>query len=175
MPGRWSSQDDKEITRKEDLEDTAAADADDEEDDDGSEKLSKEQELLQYAKQMDDDGVPDPIRRKILAERENMHATGVKGVLADYKTHLKMEQARQEAEKVERARIIDRMVNGSRVSNQSMTNENDAFLLLESALTSSQTMKSLPHEPETLDDDDDDLLGDDEFLTIFRQQRMRGI
>jgi hypothetical protein len=50
----------------------------DNEDDDGSEKLTQDQELLQHARQMDDDGVPDPIKRRILAERERMPGTGVK-------------------------------------------------------------------------------------------------
>jgi hypothetical protein len=53
----------------------------DDENDDGSEKLTQDQELLQYARQMDDDGVPDPIKRQILAERERMPGTGVKVAL----------------------------------------------------------------------------------------------
>ena len=56
-------------------------DENDDEEDDGTNKLSKDQELLQHAKQMDDDGVPDPIKRRILMEREGMHATGVKVII----------------------------------------------------------------------------------------------
>jgi hypothetical protein len=107
------------------------------EEEDGSEKLTKDQELLQYAKQMDDDGVPDPIKRRILAERERMPGTGVKGVLADYKTHLKLEQARRDEEKRVKDQIIHRMVNGARIPMNVAANpgmESQILLDLQSAI-----------------------------------------
>lgn len=54
----------------------------------------------------------DPVRRKILAERESMHGTGVKGVLADYKTHLKLQSAQSAAEAQARRDMLYRMATG---------------------------------------------------------------
>jgi hypothetical protein len=137
VPGRWSSLDTKDDVRYGEQEDNQRDETGDGEDEDGSEKLTQDQELLQHAKQMDDDGVPDPIKRRILAERERMPGTGVKGVLADYKTHLKLEQARKDEEKRVKDQIINRMVNGARIPTNVAVNpsmESQILLNLQSAI-----------------------------------------
>lgn len=137
VPGRWSSLDTREDVRSGDQEDHQRDENGDGEEEDGSEKLTQDQELLQHAKQMDDDGVPDPIKRRILAERERMPGTGVKGVLADYKTHLKLEQARRDEDKRVKDQIINRMVNGARIPMSHTVNtsmESQVLLDLQSAI-----------------------------------------
>ena len=62
---------------------------------------------------MAEDDVPEPIKMRILAERESKHNTGVKGVLADYKASLQMNNAKQIAEEENRMAILMRIAKGS--------------------------------------------------------------
>lgn len=68
--------------------------------------------------------VPEPIRRKILAERMGKSKTGVKGVLEDYKTHQKLMDAHRNAEVAERQAILRRIAQGGKREPESITVRN---------------------------------------------------
>jgi hypothetical protein len=78
----------------------------------------------------------DPVKRKILAERETMPGTGVKGVLADYKTHMKLQNAQKVAEEEQRKQVLHRMVTG--VSRQTAASEGGTMTAGEQAMATLQ-------------------------------------
>lgn len=145
VPGRWSSIDEKDTHNIESYEN------DIEEADENDIKISADEALLQDARNLSIEGVPDTIRRGILAERERKTKTGVKGVIADYKAAVKMEQAAKMAKDQFRRDILTRMAEGTRV-------------------TSSQQINNVPiiKSEDEVDDDQDKL-----FMEEFRRKRLQ--
>mmetsp|Transcript_3033 Transcript_3033/g.4633 ORF Transcript_3033/g.4633 Transcript_3033/m.4633 type:complete len:355 (+) Transcript_3033:61-1125(+) len=184
VPGRWSSLDDRNDVRNDDPD--ALSHSSDEEGDSTSKSLSEEKEMIEFAKKMDFDGVPEPVKRKILADRESKHGTGVKGVLADYKMNMELEAAQRHSDAAERARIIDRIVKGAvRVEETEDTGNNESTAISSLTTALSRLQKNKQHEPDSVDNDklesafQDAGLGldsddeDDEFMLAFREKRMQ--
>eukprot|EP01041_Mallomonas_annulata_P001584 gene1584-3061_t len=110
VPGRWSS-----LTGEEDdirHDDDNGNDVSDE--DENVPPVSEEQDMLEHARSLVEQDVPEPVRRSILADRARKHNTGVKGVLADYSAHVKMEQAHANAEATFRQDLLTRIAEGSK-------------------------------------------------------------
>lgn len=117
VPGRWSTMDEKDTHEHGNETD------DFEEDDENDIKMTSDEALLQDARNLAIEGVPDTIRRGILAERERKTKTGVKGVIADYKAAVKMEQASQLAKAQFRKDILTRIAEGSRAVSTQQTDD----------------------------------------------------
>lgn len=92
--------------------------------------------------------LPDPVKRKILAERENMPGTGVKGVLADYKTHMKLQNAQKVAEEEQRKQLLHRMVTG--VSRPTDASESRTMTAADHAMVSLQIAINKKVNPATI-------------------------
>jgi hypothetical protein len=127
VPGRWSRFRSDEKIEREDVSidegryytENNGVEEDEYDDQNNGRRLKDEEEreqteLFELARSMDRDDVPEPVRMRILSEREKKHATGVKGVLADYQAAMALEQAHQAVEAANRAAIIKRMVEGSK-------------------------------------------------------------
>jgi hypothetical protein len=160
VPGRWSSHEPKGADVRHDDGDEDGTHGQQpavDEDDDGNNGVPKTEEdaLFEHARYLAREDVPEPIRRGILAERMRKSKTGVKGVLADYKAHCKMEKAQREAVALQRQAILTRMAEGYKMSAE------------ESALYAAAAPA---HDETLLDSDDED---DAEFLEEFRKQRLQ--
>ena len=75
---------------------------------------TEEDILFEKARDLSKADVPEPIRRRILAERIGKSKTGVKGVIQDYKTHQKLMDAHRDSEIAERKAILRRIAEGSK-------------------------------------------------------------
>ena len=163
VPGRWSTHEPKGTdTRHDDGDEDGTHGQHPEVDDDGADggdavPKTEEDALFEHARYLAREDVPEPIRRSILAERMRKSKTGVKGVLADYKAHCKMEKAQREAIALQRQAILTRMTEGYKMSAE------------ESALYAVAAPGA--HDDATaLDSEDED---DAEFLEEFRTQRLQ--
>jgi hypothetical protein len=127
IPGRWSTFEKHE--RSDVRHDEAEVDADDDGDEgrtyDREETAAKsyEDEMIDYARTLNHDGMPESIAKTILARRLTQPATGVKGVLADYKTHRELEAAMHAADHEARDALIRRMVEGHKIKSEAVEEE----------------------------------------------------
>ncbi len=79
----------------------------------GEQRLTEEQELMNYARNLAANDIPETVRRSIIAQRERGAKTGVKGVLADYKAACALAEAEARVEAQRRAEVINRLVSGA--------------------------------------------------------------
>eukprot|EP00607_Mallomonas_marina_P000669 CAMPEP_0182429320 /NCGR_PEP_ID=MMETSP1167-20130531/25685_1 /TAXON_ID=2988 /ORGANISM="Mallomonas Sp, Strain CCMP3275" /LENGTH=315 /DNA_ID=CAMNT_0024612767 /DNA_START=183 /DNA_END=1130 /DNA_ORIENTATION=+ len=121
VPGRWSSLEGE----NDDLREDEDIDDDMSEEEENSTPLNEEQQLLEQARNLHDEDIPEPVRRSILAERARKHNTGVKGVLADYKQHNQVEAAVREREREFRENVLTRMAQGSTVQDISLEQQEE--------------------------------------------------
>lgn len=147
VPGRWSKFEGENDDRRED-----EVENDVPEEEETKTDIEVDMDLLELARKLDDESIPEPIRRGILAEREKKHKSGVKGVLADYKQHCQMEHAMAVQEALLRQKILTRMAEGSKRSDFETEIDDDDDLFLAGKLV-----------------DEDDL----NFLEDFRRRRMQ--
>jgi len=144
VPGRWSSFEGENDDHREDTENAAY--------DEESCTTNTDQEFLDLARKLENENLPEPIRRGIIAEREKKSKTGVKGVIADYKQHCQMEHAMAIQEALLRQKILTRMAEGSKRSDFETEMEDDDDLFVAGQLV-----------------DEDDLT----FLEDFRRKRIQ--
>lgn len=175
VPGRWSSFEPKGIDVRCDEKDEE--DAPFEAQDSSAAPLSEEEMLLEAARDLHMKDVPETIRRSILAERERKSKTGVKGVLADYKTAKKMEEAQRQAAEANRNAILLRIAQGAKRSLEEEADDDDDDDLNGHVVApyKGQQQQKKHEEEEDEEDDLDDLLdsdNDDEFLREFRHKRL---
>lgn len=78
--------------------------------------------MLGYARALSE-GVPEAVAKSIFAKRDMEHATGVKGVLADYRASCEVEAAISTANLEAREALIRRMVEGHKVQASDAYNE----------------------------------------------------
>mmetsp|Transcript_31216 Transcript_31216/g.52681 ORF Transcript_31216/g.52681 Transcript_31216/m.52681 type:complete len:325 (+) Transcript_31216:37-1011(+) len=135
-----------------------------EDDDDCMGEIS-DTELMKYAQQLSNSDIPESVRQTILAERAGKSATGVKGVMADYKASKALERAQAQADAEYRKQVLTRIAEGCKVSHntQEVANANEYI---------HQESSQWPHIDTDDDDDDDD---DDAFMREFRAKRMKEI
>lgn len=151
IPGRWSSFEDNENVEEEEEGMPSQPRSDD----------FDEASLIQEAKMMVDAEVPEPIRRQILAERLGKSNTGVKGVLADYQQHVKMETAQRITNQKHRDAVLLRIAQGHRIP----LNDQSQPILFPSVFKL-QDVIDQDDEEEEYDDEDD------EFMMEFRRKRL---
>uniref|UniRef100_A0A7S3GW90 Phosducin domain-containing protein n=1 Tax=Spumella elongata TaxID=89044 RepID=A0A7S3GW90_9STRA len=114
-------------------------------------------ELLQYAQQLSNAEVPETIRQSILAERARMTATGVKGVLADYRAAQAMAEAEAQAIALHRQQVLTRMTQGAKVQYVAEEEEDE---------TAGLDINDI--DSDDLEDDEDDA-----FMREFRAKRLQ--
>jgi hypothetical protein len=76
---------------------------------------SQDEQLFEFARSMNREGVPESVAKAILANRLTRPATGVKGVLADYRASCELDAAIRSAEAANRNAILRRMVEGHKI------------------------------------------------------------
>ena len=108
VPGRWSRHEfaDSDRGDVEEPEESQAVDGQ-------REERAEEDQLLNLARNLAYDDVPEPIRQSILAERMRNPSTGVKGVIADYRADQALALAQREAERDYRDAVLRRIAIGA--------------------------------------------------------------
>jgi hypothetical protein len=153
IPGRWSTHDRGAVSeiRNDDCEDGYCDDhVHHKTQETDQPPKSEEEQLMDLAKNLAFEDVPEPIRQSIIAQRLRNPSTGVKGVLADYKADQALRTAQRQAQKDYREAVLNRIANGAKAAPTSVFRQ-EADL-------------------ELFDDDEDD----DEFLQEFRLRRLKG-
>ena len=153
IPGRWSTHEPKGLDIRHD--DVDIDEINEPTEDENKRPMTEEESLFEYARNLSQNDVPEPIRRSILAERMRKNKTGVKGVLADYKAAVELDKAHRQAVSDHRQAVITRMAEGYIMSPE------------ESMLLQSQKMVT------TEELDDLDFEDDSEFMEEFRKKRLQ--
>lgn len=112
IPGRWST---FERERGRDHREHADCCEDEDECAPASDEAprSEEEALMDLARNLAYDDVPEPVRQSILAQRMRGPSTGVKGVLADYRADKALAEAQREAEANFRSAVLRRIAVGA--------------------------------------------------------------
>ena len=144
VPGRWSRHEEADQADDTDL------------DLDGPSQVNgrgEEEQLLDLARNLAYEDVPEPVRQSILAQRMRNPATGVKGVIADYRADQALAAAQRQAERDYREAVLRRIAIGA-----------------SSASAEEETPPTVfAAEAEQLSDDEE------AFLQELRNRRMKGI
>ena len=172
VPGRWSTHEGSSsqvrptdrVNTDEFLDDEP--DGDDDGGTLGAAAMAQEEDArtLAYARSLAAAEVPETVRRSILEQRERGKQTGVKGVLADYKAAQQLAAAQSEADALQRAAVLTRMVEGCKIQAEEVEDGDGAGI---EQLVGEELDAALDGE----DGYDDD--GDDEFMREYRQARLR--
>lgn len=144
IPGRWSTHD-EEDNAQERRRTKASEDVDDEE---GQQDVEEgPEDIIECAKQLSVNEVPESIRHAILGDRLRKPKTGVKGVLADYRESVALEEAQRQADANFRASVLSRIAVGAK---------------REQPLVAEETFQEKSDEDE-----------DDEFMREYRTKRLQ--
>jgi hypothetical protein len=122
-----------------------------------------------------DANIPDEIRTALLAERSRKHQTGVKGVLADYKTNKALKALERDLASIERDSKLWEIATGQKVKEREKEEERiEKNFVADSSLFNSERQNDNQNQSDDEDEDEDDDDEDDAFMREFRAKRIQG-